>query len=86
MDKKEREFFERAIDGHYQDLPTYCKEWRISKGIPQTDIAQGGGVGKSCVSRFESGEIKSPSALSGYMFYGMPLPYNLVLDYLKKED
>lgn len=86
MDKKEREFMERAMKGEYATLPDYCKEWRVASGITQVDIARRGSVSKSCISRFESGDIKSPSALAGYMSSGMPLPYDLVMEYLKREE
>lgn len=85
MNKQEREVMERAMKREYDSLPQYCKDWRLSQGLTQVDMAIKGGVSKSCISRFESGDIKSTNALIGYMSHGMPLPYDLVLEYLKKD-
>lgn len=53
-------------------------------GLTQGQIADRVGVDKSNVSRFERGKLKSNKILSGYAGYGMPLPYDLVVDYIER--
>lgn len=86
MASKEINVIEEAMRGGYETLPHYCQEWRVSKGISQVEIAARSGVSKSCVSRFESGSVKSTTALSGYLALGMPLPHDLALNYFQGKE
>lgn len=63
-------------------LPEYCRAWRLIAGIKQSEIAERVGVDRSSISRFESGKLHSNKVISGYAGMGMPLPYDLVVQYL----
>lgn len=66
-------------------LPSFCRAWREDMGYTQEYVGSKGGVGRACISRFEKGELKSGRALSGYLALGMPIPYELTIDYLKQS-
>lgn len=83
MTNQENDVINKLINGNYDTLHNYCKEWRESKGYTQEYIALKGKTSKSTVSRFESGTIISNKALSGYTNLGMPIPYDLMCKYLK---
>lgn len=72
--------------GECESLPHFCRLWREQEGYTQEYIGMKGGVTRACVSRFEAGAIHSRKALYGYLSLGMPLPYELIKDYLKGSD
>ncbi len=68
------------------DIGPICREWRISRGITQTHIAQKANVSRSLVSKFEAGGLKSNRLLYTYIICGFPISYRGLLAYLKGGD
>lgn len=77
----QREVMERAMNGEFSTLPEYCKAWRESYDITQADVAEKCGLTVSSVCKFESGVTRSYRVLMGYMYFGMPYPYDLARAY-----
>lgn len=84
MNNKQNHVLNKLINGHYKTLNDYCKEWRESQDYTQEYIALKGKTTRSTISRFEQGLIRSNKALSGYTNLGMPIPYDLMVDYLNR--
>lgn len=53
-----------------RELANLCREWRISQGITQTEIADKAGTSSQAVSQFEAGTCNSLRIYCAYLDFG----------------
>lgn len=60
-----------------KELSEKCKNWRISKGITQKQIADKAGTSSQAVSLFENGNCNSLRIFCAYLDYGFKSSYEM---------
>lgn len=60
----------------------YCKRWRITKQIRQSDIASIAGLSDCAISEFERGKTQSGKIIVAYIIAGMEIshPNSITID------
>lgn len=53
-----------------KELAILCRNWRISQGITQSEIADKAGVSAQAVSQFEAGTCNSLRIYCAYLDFG----------------